>query len=315
MSQSKSLSYFLLLVVAVVFVSAFSVSTSFLYPYPDTLDSDVFQIIGKYWARGSIPYIDLWDQKGPIIYFINAVGYRITGSKTGVYILQIMFLFADLCILYRVFRSRLSVKNSFVVIVLFLFSLAQLYGAGNGVEEYILPFLLIGFYLQYKWVKSYVYDDENQHNPKWAFLYGFILAFSLLTRLTNALGICLGAAFIGVMLALNREWKNLFYNIAAFIVGFVLLFIPFASYFYVNNAFDEMWYAMITYNMEYASNASNIVTIKSFLLNLLSPISAYMCLIVSSFFLFRKHFIIGYWVIAIVLFPLIWIITSNGYHI
>ena len=313
MSQSKSLSYFLLLVVAVVFVSAFSVSTSFLYPYPDTLDSHVFQIIGKYWARGSIPYVDLWDQKGPIIYFINAVGYWMTDSKTGVFLLQILFLFADLCILYHIFRSRLSVRNSFIVIVLFLFSLAQLYGAGNGVEEYILPFLLIGFYLQYKWIISFVYDDENQHNPRWAILYGFILAFSLLTRLTNALGICLGVAFIGIMLALNRKWKNLFYNIAAFIVGFAILFIPFASYFYVHNAFDEMWYAMITFNMEYASNASNIVTIKSFLLNLLSPICAYMCLVVGFLLLLRKHYIIGYWIIAIVLFPLIWIITSNGY--
>ena len=82
---------FLFLMVAIIFVSIFSSSTSPLYStWSDSPDSPIFQIIGKYWVKGIIPYRDLWDLKGPFIFFVNAVGYWVTGSRLGVYGIQII---------------------------------------------------------------------------------------------------------------------------------------------------------------------------------------------------------------------------------
>lgn len=45
-----------------------STSTSPLYNIPYAGDTAMFQTIGKYWAEGSLPYVDLWDSKGPLIF-------------------------------------------------------------------------------------------------------------------------------------------------------------------------------------------------------------------------------------------------------
>ena len=49
----------------------------------------MFQTIGKYWAQGDLPYVELFDHKGPMIFLINAAGYYLAG-KIGVFFLQIL---------------------------------------------------------------------------------------------------------------------------------------------------------------------------------------------------------------------------------
>ena len=65
-------------------------ATSFLYENWFPLDNAIFQIIGRGWVEGKIPYVDLWDQKGPLIYFINALGYWLTGNQTGIFLIEIL---------------------------------------------------------------------------------------------------------------------------------------------------------------------------------------------------------------------------------
>jgi len=43
-------------------------------------DSGVFMYIGKGILSGNIPYRDYWDHKGPVIYFINALGMLLMNS-------------------------------------------------------------------------------------------------------------------------------------------------------------------------------------------------------------------------------------------
>ena len=309
----QTVHYLILLLIAISFVTIISTSTSPLYLYVENLDSQVFQLIGKYWAKGHVPYVDLWDQKGPIIYFINAIGFWATGTKTGVYLIQILCLYADLLILYRIFHRRLFWQNTWTTLCIFVFALAQLYGGGNGVEEYLLPFLILGFYAQYKWINTFSSDGKAKHPFIHAALYGFILAFSLLTRLTNALGICAGVAFIGIVLIWKREWKNLAYNIISFVLGFAILFVPFAVYFHMHDAFGEMWYATILFNIEYASNASNIVTTKSFLLNLISPLCAYFLITTAVILGIKRKYMKCLFYLTITTVPLLWILSSNGF--
>ena len=60
-------------------------SLTFLYRAPKVyLEPLNFTVIKK-------SYKDLFDHKGPFIFFVNALGYAITGSKYGVFIIQIIF--------------------------------------------------------------------------------------------------------------------------------------------------------------------------------------------------------------------------------
>ena len=67
--------------------------TSFLYPIHNRVDQNCFMTIGKGILKGQVPYRDLFDQKGPVIFFMHALASRIsTTSFIGVYFLQYVFL-------------------------------------------------------------------------------------------------------------------------------------------------------------------------------------------------------------------------------
>ena len=64
----KSLYVLVMLAAAFIIVLIASATTSPLYPYYKGWDSGLFQLIGKEWGRGHIPYTELFDQKGPVTY-------------------------------------------------------------------------------------------------------------------------------------------------------------------------------------------------------------------------------------------------------
>lgn len=67
--------------------------TSFLFPIHNRVDQNCFMTIGKGVLNGQVMYKDLFDQKGPITYFIHAVAAFISDSSfIGVFLIQYIFL-------------------------------------------------------------------------------------------------------------------------------------------------------------------------------------------------------------------------------
>lgn len=228
----------------------FSESTSPIYS-DWGFDSAMFQTIGKGWTEGLLPYVGLFDHKGPAIFFINAVGYALCG-RTGVYILQALFLMATEYLAYKLMRNRLSEKLSLVAALVLPVVLAANWGEGNTTEEYILPLLFASFFLMQRWCSAAV-QGEYDHDARGAFVYGVCFGVALMTRVTNALGVCIGVAFIVVALVIKGRWKNLGANALAFIGGAALPVVPFCIYFAAHGALYEMWYGTLLFNLDYSA--------------------------------------------------------------
>lgn len=235
---------------AFVGVLFFSETTSPLYS-DWGFDSAMFQTIGKGWCEGIIPYVGLFDHKGPMIFFINAVGYAICG-RTGVYILQSLFLMAAEYLAYKLLRTQLSKKVSLAAALLMPPVLAANLGEGNTTEEYIIPLLFASFYLMQRWCSAAA-AGEYEHDARGAFVYGACFGFAVMTRITNALGVCVGVAVIVVALVVKGRWKNLGANALAFILGVALLVVPFCVYFAAHGALYDMWYGTILFNLDYSA--------------------------------------------------------------
>ena len=201
MKNKKHYIEFALLGIAWLFVTIFSYTTSPLYHvWGNNPDSPIFQIIGKYWVEGAVPYKDLWDMKGPFIFFVNAVGYGLTGTKWGVYMIQCFSLFLTINIIFKTFALHFSNMSSFLMTLLSLGGLAYVYEGGNLTEEYILFPLSLSFYYILKWTDSYEEKHITRHPSLYAFIYGMVLGLSLMSRLTNALGLCAAVGVIAVTL-------------------------------------------------------------------------------------------------------------------
>ena len=230
-------------------------ATSFLYENWFPLDNAIFQIIGRGWVEGKIPYVDLWDQKGPLIYFINALGYWLTGNQTGIFLIEILMFAWSFILIFLFYRRWYNSLWATMLLVITMFHLSQIVEGGNMVEEYILPLLLLAFFHIWNWADCAITKQKIEHPSKAAFLYGFILSASLLTRLTNTIGICLAICVILCCLIYYKKWRNLIENVLTFLTGFFVLALPFIIYFYCNNGLYEMIYGTLIFNYEYLNNS------------------------------------------------------------
>ena len=239
--------------ISALYVYLMSFSTSPLFPYYFGGDSAQFQTIGKAWYFGKIPYRDMFDHKGPVIFFINMLGFSITKSSAGIMFIQIIFMFGTLTALFKLnYVVSKNIAWASMSAVLALGILTLIYGGGNTVEEYCLPFNSFSLYLQYK----YFFNKKSPegHPPICALVYGISFAVCLATRVTNAIIICTGVLVISISLMHQKAYKNIFFFFFAFIIGVLLIVLPFCVYFYQLGLFKELCFAAIGYNLEYQAH-------------------------------------------------------------
>ena len=72
--------------IAAAAVLMIGTKSSFLYPLNDWVDSNCFYTMGKAMVHGKVLYRDLYEQKGPLLYMLHAVGelYRCVSDRVGV---------------------------------------------------------------------------------------------------------------------------------------------------------------------------------------------------------------------------------------
>lgn len=247
--SGKSIFHAALILISVAFVSVFSYSTSFLYSLLGG-DSAIFQVVGKYWVQGYLPYVDLFDHKGSLIFFVNALGYMIH-PRTGVMVPQIISLYLSCLFVWRAMElySRGAWKIFFLLLTLIYY--AAHYEEGNHVSEYSLVFLSAAAYCFLRSLK------ENTFPPRYAFVYGLGLGACFLIRLSDAAQICCQSFLVAIFLLQSRAFGDFWRNFLSFCAGFASIVLPFAIYFAAHGALYEAFYGTFLLNVVYAVDESH----------------------------------------------------------
>ncbi len=250
--REKGFPVALFLLISFVFLILFSWQTSPLYYYWEG-DSSIFVLLGTLAKKGLVPYQEFFDHKGPFIYLIEYIGVMIGPDKIGIFILQILFLTATLCGVYKLLRLYTTKKISLVGSILSLMLINMYFEGGNLTEEYCLPFLVWSCYFLFKYIKTEM-RESGEHKPGYAFLYGITFMVCFLTRVTNAMPICILIFVVLCALIYQKQWACLFKNAGFFLLGAGLCFLPFLVYFISKDALGDMLYGTIIYNVRYAAN-------------------------------------------------------------
>ncbi|MBQ3450832.1 MAG: glycosyltransferase family 39 protein, partial [Selenomonadaceae bacterium] len=161
---------------SVLFVLIFSTSTSPLY---DSLgdDSAIFQAVGRGWAEGLLPYVDLFENKGPLIFLIDALGYMIR-PRVGIFLLQIPAMYLSFLLAWRSLGIFLSGKVK-IAAAIFMFMHYAIYTLdGNRTEEWSMPFLMAATYFFLRGLK----EEKFSCPPLYGFIYGLGFGTCVLLR-------------------------------------------------------------------------------------------------------------------------------------
>ena len=242
---------------AASFLLLYSYTTSPLF-LNDGMDSAVFKTMGLAILKGKIPYVDIFDHKGPILYFINALGQWMIPGRMGIFLLQVVGL--SIAIVYMFKAARLFVGNalSFLAVLFTLFIFGGLIQEGNQCEEWMMYFFTVALYYALKYVVNH---SDMCHPLKYSLLYGFCFGMMFFIRPNDAVAM-MGGLMTGVAIWLvyKKEYRNAFLNALCFAAGFLLVVVPIVCYFAWHNALGDLWYGLVGYNKGYTGGMVQLLS-------------------------------------------------------
>ncbi len=253
-------------------------------------DSAIFLLIGRLLPQGGVFYTDLFDHKGPLIFFINGFPQIFINGTLGVWLIEVVFLLASLYLIYKTALLLISEELAIFPAISYLFYFILTISNGNFTEEYANFFSIIAIYLFVKRIEILKHSDKTLHINRFAFLLGVLFALIFFTRVNNLTTL----ATIVIMMLVYLMPKNLMSALKFIlfgIVGILTVTLPIIIYFYLNGALYDMFYASILYNFMYSENLTSTNFV--FLTNPFFLLAIIVCLLAFIFCLKNKEFFYG----------------------
>ena len=209
-------------------------------------DEGFYVYIGSEILHGRVPYIDAWEAKPPAIFYLNALGIRLTrGSRWGVWFIELASLVAASLLSYEFIKRQWGTWPALFGTTLWLYGLDRtFYGGGNLTEEYCLPLHFLAIILMMKLLKAPVQRLYN-------FVLGAIFALSFLFRPNNA---ALETAVVLTLLIawiLNRQYRHMFVSLVWMGLGAAIPLLVPLLYFWSKGALQGLLDGTIFYPLIY----------------------------------------------------------------
>lgn len=240
---------------------------SFLYPYNGWDDFNSFYTMASGWANGLIPYRDLFEQKGPLLYLIFLIGYYISPNKfIGIFILEIIFmgfiLYISSKIIDMFIDEKKYPKGKHLILLLYglLIVSSISFVEGGSSEEFNLLFTTITIYYIVKYIMN---SDLIDISYKDLIICGICCGLSLMIKYTTVGLWFIMMAYICIKLFILKRYKD---SIKKGLIFVLMMFIPFGLfllYFYMNGSMKDFL------NVYFYINIFKYSTDNSFISNIL----------------------------------------------
>lgn len=303
--------------------------SSFLYPFNDWVDANCFFTMGKSVVKGKVMYRDIFEQKGPLLYFIHTIAYLIS-NKTFLGVFFIEVLAGAITLFYNLKTMMLYTQKWFAILFapicsILIYTSGQ-FCQGDSAEELCLPIFAYCIYISSKAFKTNEYFSKKQ-----LFVVGIVSGAVLWIKYTMV------SFFIGwiiiplIWLIVEKQWKKIIDTILFVVLGVVVISLPILTYFLINGAIGDLFEVYFYNNMFlYSSltnspiNPNNETGIKGIITSVVNVVhlilfdhKATSCMVILGLvgFLFIKGVKQKFSNILIVLFMLFFIFGSGRYFV
>ncbi len=215
---------------------------SFLYKFTDNNDVHCFVTTARCMLRGDVLYRDVYEHKGPILYFLYMLGLQIDSrSFMGIALVEVILFSIYIYFMYKItelFVEKKVFRYILITCAAWISCSDKAFDGGGQCEELALPFLCITMYLVLKYF--------NQEYPKKikapsVIIIGscFAIVFWMKYTLT---GLYLGLVVLILVYQIkDKMFRNLWLYIVEFLLGACIGSLPVIIYFAINGAFDSLF--------------------------------------------------------------------------
>ena len=209
-------------------------------------DASIYLYVAKGILEGEIPYVDRWDNKGPLLYLLDAAGLFIHPTW-GIWVVQGLFLLASSAFALLVLRKGFGTTPALFALALFLIYYSRFAPPGNFTEQY-------GFLFQFSTLYLFFHSQEwrkrARSRTEFALLHagiGVLGAASFLLR-PNLVALWIA---IGIYWLLFR--RDSLGKLAWAIVGGASPLFLVAAFFVAIGAWNALWDAVFEYNFAHSN--------------------------------------------------------------
>lgn len=210
----------ILMIVLIAFIICFQCDTNPIIKNVTDVDSSVFIYVAKSMQRGELPYKDIFDHKGPLLYLINYIGLSVSSnSYIGIWIIENIFMIINLSYMYKI--SRLFIKSRILAIIpciIAIMPITMYWQGGNFTEEYALPFIIISLYYMIKCMTN-SYNMEKKES----FIIGICMSLVLLLRPNMIPLWIVYCPIIFFNMIINKKYEIAKHTVIYFLLGFLLI--------------------------------------------------------------------------------------------
>lgn len=236
----------LIFVLSILTLSASNPSTN-----PPGRDGGFFLYVGKSIQSGAKLYVDIWDSKGPLIFWINALGVGSDYSRWGIFLIELIFWATALLISYWTLKRHYGLLPALGTLFVGSHLLNQVIGSGNFTEEYSLLFTWIA-------IAALALLISKHKKTFWPFFMmgvSFVLNFLLRANNIGTQAIVIVGAFLYVFS--KRKETKLSHALIYLFIGALTIAVPSGLFFVSNGTFKAMIDASIIYNFAYSTARGN----------------------------------------------------------
>jgi hypothetical protein len=218
-----------------------------LHPFANNspnVDSSSFMLFGKLMAQGVMPYRDIFDHKGPLIYVFNWLG--MLAGRTGVWVIELACMLLSVWFCYKTARRFYSEAAAFLGTTATFAALLSWYEGGNFVESYALPFMFVALYC----LTGY-YVQGFELTSRQVLISGICMGGILMLR-PNMIGLWVGmCAAIFVHSAIIKKYTLLPRYVLCFAAGLVVSVAPFIIWLGLYGGLGDFYRCYILFNFAY----------------------------------------------------------------
>ena len=214
-------------------------NNSFLYAFNDNQDINWYITMGNGLIDGKVPYRDLFEQKGPIVYFVFSLFCLFNNPYRVAFFVEVICFTIFLFFSYKLMRKFISKKNALfgIVVTAFLSLTSNFFVVGGGtIEEYCLPILI---YMLFCFVEFI--HEQNIFSKTRSFIWGILIGVILLTKYSLLVFPAIIYFYMLFVMIKEKKYKEVLNMTLLFIVGVLVVSVPVFIYFIVNNAFKDFF--------------------------------------------------------------------------
>lgn len=214
-------------------------------------DQSIFEQVGLGMLQGRIPYVDLFDHKGFLLYVINAIGLWISPGHLGIYILLSLYLSATFLCWLRICDYIVNPSmRYFPPLITMLF--ACLCEGGNMTETWSLFAISLPVY----YVVRYIYQNQSIQVIEWLYI-GMCIGVAANLRLNNIGPILAVCIFMLFDLCYKKSFLELLHGAMSVLIGFCIITICLVFLYmglYGPQHMNDYWFCNIVFNFIYVEH-------------------------------------------------------------